>query len=47
MIIKALIDYYKTLIDLRNAINKNTIPKNENPEKADNPVEKILGFKKQ
>ena len=35
------------MIDLRNAINRNEIPKNEQPDPLVNIVEKILEFNKQ
>ena len=35
------------MIDLRNAVNKKEIPKNENPDKVIDIVEDILNFNKQ
>ena len=35
------------MIDLRNAVNKKQIPKNENPDKVIDIVEEILNFNKQ
>ena len=35
------------LIYLRNVVNRNGIPKNENPDKVIDIVEEILKFKKQ
>ena len=35
------------LIDLRNAVNRKEIPKNENPDKDADIVEEILNFNKQ
>ena len=37
----------KSLINLRNSINGKEVPKNENPNKIFDIVEKILGFNKQ
>ena len=35
------------MIYLRNGVNRNEIPKNENPDKVIDIVEEILKFKKQ